>query len=161
MSGAQVMHSWIKNDSQVGGLTTPLSLFRTLKAQSTFSVKVNQKLYYMYYITLDSVLRILPGCKIKKIQKEICTQRKSATVAITPRADKTPETVEDEARLNTGDALAELLLSVVEPEPVLAPAPMAVGEEAATGETLAVTEWISAKIEGVAELMRVLVMPGR
>ena len=98
---------------------------------------------------------------IKIIQKEICTQRKSATVAITPRADKTPETVEDEARLNTGDALAELLLSVVEPEPVLGPAPVAVGEEAAAGETLAVTEWIPAKIEGVAELMRVRVMPGR
>ena len=101
---------------------------------------------------------------IKNIQKEICTQRKSATAAITPRADKAPETVEDEARLNTGDALAELLLSVVEPEPVLAPAPVpvaAVGEEAAAGETLAVAEWIPAEIEGVAELMRVSVMPGR
>lgn len=58
--------------------------------------------------------------------KEICTQRKSARAAIAPSADKTPETVKDEAPLNTGDALAELLLSVVEPEPVPVPAPVIV-----------------------------------
>lgn len=57
------------------------------------------------------------------------TQRKIVRAAIAPRADRTPETVEDEALLNTGDALAELLPSVVEPEsvPLAAPAPVPVG----------------------------------
>lgn len=71
--------------------------------------------------------------------------------------------MKDEASLNTGDTLAELLLLVVEPKPVpvLAPVPTAVGEEAVTGETLAVAEWMPMKLEGVAELMRVRVILGR
>lgn len=91
------------------------------------------------------------------------TQRKSARAVIAPRADRIPETVEDEAPLNTGDALAELLPSVVElePVPVLVPAPVPVVEEAVTEETLAVAEWMPMKLEGVAELMRVRVMLGR
>lgn len=93
------------------------------------------------------------------------TQRKSARAAIAPRADRMPGTVEDEAPLNTGDALAELLPSVVEPEPmpmpVPAPALALVGEEAVTEETLAVAEWMPTRLEGVAELMRVRVMLGR
>lgn len=63
--------------------------------------------------------------------------------------------MEDEAPLNTGDAFAELLPSVVEPEPV------PVGEEPVTEETLAVAEWMPMGLEGVAELMRVRVMLGR
>lgn len=91
--------------------------------------------------------------------KEKCTQRKSATVRITPRTDRTLETVKDEAPLNTGDALAEMLLSVVEPEPI--PASAAVGEEPAPGESLTVAEWAPAKLDGEAELIRARVMLGR
>jgi hypothetical protein len=95
--------------------------------------------------------------------KEKCTQRKSATVRITPRTDRTLETVKDEAPLNTGDALAEMLLSVLEPEPVpaSAPAPAAVGEEPAPGENWTVAEWAPVKIDGEAELIRARVMLGR
>lgn len=95
--------------------------------------------------------------------KDKCTQRKSATVRMTPRTDRMLETVKDEAPLNTGDALAEMLLSVVEPEPVpaSAPAPAAVGEEPAPGENLTVAEWAPVKIDGEAELIRARVMLGR
>lgn len=98
-------------------------------------------------------------------ERYMYTQRKSARAAIAPRADRTPETVKDEAPLNTGDALAEPLFSVVEPEPVSVPvpAPAAVEEEAVAGKPLAVAEWMPMRLEGVAELMRVrvLVMLGR
>jgi hypothetical protein len=95
--------------------------------------------------------------------KEKCTQRKSAIVEITPSTDRTLEPVKDGAPLNTGDALAELLLSVVGPEPVpaSAPAPAAVGEETAPGENFTVAEWTPVKIDGEAELIRVRVMLGR